>query len=303
MITAGIYTDIPIDEYLADPCEKPSLTSELVKALTTHPPCRAWAMHPRLGNKTRPRKKEEYQDRGTAVHAISLGYGDQVVSVDCRDWRSKEAQQMRKSAYMRGQTPMLAADYDDAAGAAANVAKFLPQHFEAENVVVWNDPAGPLCRCRPDAYVLPPGGGVNVWDIKTSSDVSDEACLNAIIRYRYDIQASWHIRGLITALRLSEIPSYRWIFVQSEPPFEARTIDATPEFLSIADRDCSIAVQVWANALERDSWHGYPKSKVLEYPPWASAKAMNKHTSSAYSDNWTLMTDLLTPEELKNVSA
>ena len=66
----GVY-EMPADQYHADPCEAPSLSSSLIKVLCSQSPIHAKAKHPRLSAQIAEDEAEHY-DIGTVAHAILL---------------------------------------------------------------------------------------------------------------------------------------------------------------------------------------------------------------------------------------
>ena len=44
----GLYLDVPVDDYFADPLPAPSLTQSIAKIILDHSPLHAWHAHPRL---------------------------------------------------------------------------------------------------------------------------------------------------------------------------------------------------------------------------------------------------------------
>src|SRR5262245_50563917 len=66
----GIY-DIPLAEYLADPCPAPSLSASIAHILLSQSPRHAWEAHPRLNPHYEPEEAEAF-DLGTAAHAYLL---------------------------------------------------------------------------------------------------------------------------------------------------------------------------------------------------------------------------------------
>src|SRR5215831_15104770 len=113
MITEpGIYT-IPLDEYIADPCESPSLNPGVAATLLARSPLHAWTEHPRL-NPTHQREHSEAFDLGAAFHSSVLG-GPLFHIISAPDYRTKAAQEARVYARANGWIPILRAQADQVA--------------------------------------------------------------------------------------------------------------------------------------------------------------------------------------------
>ena len=66
----GIY-ELSAEEYHADPCPTPSLSSSIARTLLASSPHHAWWEHPRF-NPGRVREEDEKFDLGTAAHALDF---------------------------------------------------------------------------------------------------------------------------------------------------------------------------------------------------------------------------------------
>ena len=104
---AGIHT-ISAEEYHADPCESPSLSSSLASALLNQSPRHAWMQHPELNPDYRPEENSRF-DLGSAAHALLLeGNQAKIAIIEADDWRTKKAKEERDTARENGLLPVLA---------------------------------------------------------------------------------------------------------------------------------------------------------------------------------------------------
>ena len=94
----GIYSaaQIPMADYLADPCVSPSLSSGACHTILSRSLQHAWASHPRLGG--RAQDDSDASDMGTLMHDLLLGVDERIgrhqmhdpVGVDCDIERGRD---------------------------------------------------------------------------------------------------------------------------------------------------------------------------------------------------------------------
>jgi hypothetical protein len=93
------------------------------------------------------------------------------------------------------------------------------------------------------------------------------------------VQAAFYLRGLRT-LEIAnadviryEPPQWRWIAVETSPPYGLSVVEPGPAVLELADAKVDAALKLWAECLERDVWPGYPtKVATAELPAWEEAR-------------------------------
>jgi len=107
----GIY-DMPMADYLADPCETPSLSSGIARRLCEASPIHGWTAHPRLNPLYRAEVDERF-DIGTAAHALLLEGRAGVAIIEAPDWRTAAARDARDRARAEGKIPILSARWED----------------------------------------------------------------------------------------------------------------------------------------------------------------------------------------------
>ena len=281
----GIHYKVPAADYHADPCERPSLSSSVAKILLEKTPRHAWTAHPRLNPDFAPRQESKF-DLGSAVHELMLGKGVGYTVINAADYKSKDAQQARQKAREAGAVPLLAEQYKQAVGIAkeafdslAEMDVNLPDHRN-EAVLVWED-NGTLCRAMIDSI----GRGIHqINDIKTTSaGLSDFAIAKNIVNFGYDLSAAFYIRGYETLFReLAGRIEFRWIFVETEPPYEIRVIEADATTLEFGRRKAERAIWLWADCMETGYWPGYPRDIAkITYPSWAESAWLEREMQEA----------------------
>lgn len=279
-LSPGFHENIAAADYHADIlCDVPTLSSSVAKIILSATPRHAWTAHPRL-NPNFQRSDDDKFDLGSVVHELILGRGAGFSILDFEDYRSKAAKEARDAARAAGTTPILFTQFDRAAlvkeSILANVRAipgleqiFAPDKGRSETVLIWNDPGGARCRAMLD-WQGPTEP--EIWDVKTTAaGLSDEQIARTIVNVGHDLSAGFYLRGL-NALKpeLAGRWTFRWVFVETDEPYEARVVEADPMTLSMGDRKAALAIEYWRRALAAREWPGYPKQiSHIEYPAWA----------------------------------
>jgi len=272
MIREGLHAGIPLWDYVADPCESPSLSAGLMHTLVTRSPAHAWVEHPRL-NPGWKREDSARAEIGTAVHAAIMG-GAEIIYAPAQfeDWRKKDAQAFRDAARAEGKTPLLARQRAVIECAAAAGRKRLDEiagrhAMGMESTVVWRD-GETWKRGRPD--VLIPTAD-QVIDIKTMESVDPESWIRTSLSAGgYDIQSAHYLEGLRKlGILSSDHGVFTFLLVEIEPPFSTALVALDPEYAELAHRRCRFATRVWARCLASGEWPGYdPRIHWASPPPW-----------------------------------
>lgn len=273
-LLAGIHRGISHDDYHADPCEAPSLSSHMAGVLLGKSPQHAWRAHPRLGSKAKS-KDSDAKDAGSIRHKLIYGVGQEIVEVDAIDWKTKAAQTARKEARERGAIAVLAHKMREAESEAAVIIDGFPvplNECDVELTVVWFDAEfGIWCRARIDSWHAP---SATIYDLKNCEDVVRSASGNQCIRYGYDIQAAAYIEGIETCLpELAGRVNFKFHFV--EPGIKPCTPELSGELLELGRRKWKRAKALWAQCLKTNEWPG-PQITRIEAPPWATAQDMEQ---------------------------
>ena len=266
-----------IDQYYADPCATPSLSSSIAKVLIQKSPAHAYLEHPRLGNQRKP--PSEDMDEGTLVHKLLLGEGTHMVLVDADDFRTKEARAARDAARAARQTPVLRRKYD----AAVIVCEKIRQNIAALGIdlngasevsIEWTEDGtlgdSVLCRCRMDHAWIDEG---RILELKKCESAHPKDISRAIDNYAYDLGAMAYTRAL-EALKpeLAGRVQFGFLFVEIEPPYCVVPVWLDGAFTSMGLSKWRRAVRTWERCLTSGNWPGYVTAPVPISPPaWALA--------------------------------
>lgn len=273
----GLHYDVPAPIYHADPCEAPSLSSSVLRTVLSRSLRHAWLEHPRLGRKVATSAPSREMRFGSVVHAIQSGDESEVVVGDFKDYRTNAAKDWRDGVTASGRTPMLGHEMTDVrpavdalvAKAAAGIdnSPFVP-HARSEVTAVWRETSGILCRARFDRLVLDPSGHTaDIWDWKTTSDVSPEAIERHIINQGYHIQAAFYERGLRLAASFTGPVSFVFAFVEKEAPHAVRRVCLSEAFMSIGRMEVSRGLDLWAGAVQSGHWPERGEGETLHVTP------------------------------------
>ncbi|HUX15063.1 MAG TPA: PD-(D/E)XK nuclease-like domain-containing protein [Phycisphaerae bacterium] len=122
-----------------------------------------------------------------------------------------------------------------------------------------------LLKGRMDAWI--PQTGL-FMDLKTCRFPTQRAAENASYRFGYHFQAALYQDGLRTIADKVDTP--RFIFVESEPPFDLITYIFAPEFLELARSQYEHALGAVKACAAANVWPGYSEElQQLELPPYA----------------------------------
>jgi hypothetical protein len=270
---AGVYK-ISFDEYLADPCPKPSLTRSTIKDLLFRSPCHAYYGHPRL-NPDYNKDEDSKFDIGTAAHSVFLQGIDIAIALDYDDWRKKEAQSAREEIRNMGKVPLLKHQYNDVI-TMVNSAHLHLLSSELELTIasgdtelsyIWQEKET-WCRIRPDWISK---DRTLILDYKTTGNsASPEDYNRIVVSTALDIQDAFYRRG-VNAVEGTE-PDFIFMVQEVEEPFLCSFIRLDLMFQDMGKEKVIRGLKLWRKCLEEDNWPGYSnKVYTLEPPGWAMA--------------------------------
>jgi hypothetical protein len=281
-VNTGIF-DGKADGYHADQHgDNITLSSSIANLLINRSPLHAWTAHPRLNPNHVPVDDSKY-DVGTVAHSLLLEGTANIDVCDYPDWRTKDAREARDTSRANGRTPLLAHQFEEVVGMCNAVASQL-EAFDVtptpltggkpEQTMVWQDAqTGVWCRARID-WLHDDLSAID--DLKTTTrSAHPEAFAKNLYSYGCDVQAAFYLRG-IQALKgspVSGMMDWRWIVVETSPPYGLSVVEPGPAVLELADAKVDAALKLWAECLERDSWPGYPtRVATAELPAWEEAR-------------------------------
>ena len=274
MKPAGLYLDMPTEEYFSDPAQEPSLTQSLAKILLEQSPLHAWMAHPRL-NPAFQRDDEKKFDIGSVAHALLLGRGKDIVPIDFGDWRTKAAREAREAAAADFKLAVKRKDYDLAvgmAGTARSKMKTLglfdvPVHAEA--VIMWQE-SGLWCRTMIDALERP--SYLTVFDYKTTAASAAPSAIPAkMVNDGWDIQAAFHSAAL-DSISPETAGKRRHIFICQEnyEPYACGIYQLDEATMTMGRKKMLMALELWDRCIKSNQWPAYPDSVIRpQYPTWA----------------------------------
>ena len=268
----GIY-DMPLTEYIADPCPEPSLSASVAHTLITQSPIHAFVQHPRL-NKGVIESGSTKMDIGTIVHGLVLeGDESRLVIVEADDWRTKVAKETRDAARLAGLVPVLAGDMgmirEIAASAKSAIANselaeaFTPEAGKAEQTLVWQE--GDIwLRSRPDWLT---NDHRLIIDLKTTAGSAEpSAWLKTMLGNGNDLQAVLGLRGIKLLDPKSRCQFVFWV-VEQNPPYASSFVGLSPQFLEMSEHKLARALHLWNDCTLTNCWSGYPSQVCWMEPP------------------------------------
>jgi hypothetical protein len=272
----GFHYDIPASIYHADPCETPSLSSGCARTLIAKSPAHAALEHPKLGGEKR--ESSDAMNTGTLIHAILNG-SDEIVVGFFSDFKTNVAKEWRNSCEASGKIPVLEKKYAEAKKVAESIRQraalgvsnspFNSVHAKHEVTAIWKE-KGCFCRARYDVLNVDPNGYADIWDWKTTTDISDHGIQKKISGLGYHIQAAFYLRGLETLL-----PKYRgrtsfiFVFAEINPPYAVRRVVLRPSYYQKAGADVNQAINLWAHCIETNTFPmTAPDTLEIELPAY-----------------------------------
>lgn len=278
----GVYLELPPDQYHADCCELPSLSSSIANILVSQSPAHAYAAHPRLGGFRRPSTKE--MDSGKLLHALLLGEEDAAVGVvDAKDWRTKAAKTERSEIEAAGQVAVLQHQYDKASELADKLrGKLLKlgydlREYDHEVTLVWEEKASDgtvvTCRGRADCLKAP-----RCLDLKSTMSASPASIARSFVSFGYDIQHAAYTSALefLCPEQAGRI-EMDFIFFETSPPYVVTPCAPDGTMRELGESKWRRAIEMWAHCTKTGVWPEYCSERALiPAPMWALNKELGE---------------------------
>ena len=272
----GFHYGVPASQYHADPCETPSLSSGCARTILANSPAHAALEHPKLGG--HKRESTAAMTTGTLIHAILSG-SDEIEVGQFDNYMTKAAKEWRDTANAAGRIPVLEKHFAEAKQVAESIRQraamgvtnspFDSPHAKHEVTAIWKE-KGCFCRARYDVLNVDPNGYADIWDWKTTTDISDHGIQKKIGGLGYHIQAAFYLRGLETLL-----PKYRgrtsfiFVFAEITPPYAVRRVVLRPSYCQKANTDVNQAINIWAHCIENNTFPlTAPDTLEIELPAY-----------------------------------
>lgn len=273
-MTHGIHR-FRADDYHADPCPEPSLSSTLGRLLLNRSPLHAWTASPRLNPDHEPEDKATF-DVGRAAHREVLGVGadwcviPEDLLADNGAASTKAAKEYIAEARAAGLTPLKDAEATKIYAIAWAVRKTLDRmgiRFDdtRSELAATAQIDGVWCRAMVDNAPADPR--LPIYDLKTTTDASPDACIRAVVTYGYDFQAAHYLDTWEAAT--GERRSFRFVFVEKAPPYGVSVVqlvddpDDDADWMASARSKVREARRIWRECLDADDWPGYPARVAL----------------------------------------
>jgi hypothetical protein len=277
------FAQFTADEYFADPCDVPSLSSSIAHVIDSESPMHARARHPKFGGFSRPPTKS--MDNGSLSHALLLGAGKGIKVIDAENFKKKVAQEERDAARDEGLIPVLKAEYEEALVTAEILrARFAQKGIsldgKSEVTALWSERASSgaevQCRGMIDHLTLP-----RVYDIKSTRSAKPDVCRRHVESYGYAIQRAAYVSAVERIHpELAGRVDFIFVFYETEPPYDVTPVRLSGAFRELGERGWRRAVDRWEECLRKDEWPGYTSGTIeLEPSPWALTRDMDRMAS------------------------
>ena len=292
----GIYdaAQIPMADYLADPCPQPSLSSGACVTILTRSLRHVYEDHPGLGG-GREQDDSAASDMGTIAHDLLLGGEGKICVINPEDYRSKPTKDnpegsvpagwtngairaARDEARANGLTPILPGAMAGARRMEQAARDFLDLSELAgalsagvgEATMIWQE-GQTWCRARPDW--VNHEQRIMLHYKTTQASAAPETFGRLAVNSGYDVALAFYRRGWET---LTGQQDWKHVILAQEQAAphacSLHTLDAAA--WAIADENVSRAIGLWKHALATDHWPAYSGAISFITPtPWALAEA------------------------------
>lgn len=261
-----------VAEYRAHPGFNQSTAVQLLSESPRH----AWEYRNRKPGSDPDHSRD--REIGTVTHAFLLGATSHIVEIDAEDYRSKMAQESRKSAELRGDTPILRADVARARRAADAVREQLSGfgielNGESEVEAYWKE-GNQECKTLIDHVCA---DGLTCLDIKTGADANPRKLVRRILDAMNHIQAAAVVRGWTAqdAGRRAGRVRFIDVFVETSGLCMVTPVEITGSLLELGEKQWIRACRTWQRCVASGEWPGYT-GRVLcpEAPAYALSDEM-----------------------------
>jgi len=251
----GFYYDVPSSIYHADPCPIPSLSSGILRTIVGQSIEHAASQHSRIGGVRRD--STPAMGLGSVVHGLLAGDASELEKGPFENYKTGAAQLWKRETELAGKAPVLERDLVDArpivqairdkAGLGITNDPF-SAISKSEVTAVWRE-GNAWCRARYDRLAIDPYGYADIWDWKTTRDISDRGIAQSIAKMGYHIQAAFYLRGLLAIKPLyAGRVSFIFCFVETAPPYHVRRAVLSQTFLRIGHAKVNEGLSAWQHA-------------------------------------------------------
>lgn len=271
------------DQYHADPCPQPSLSSSIINVLRTESPQHAWWAHPKLNQQMAERDGATKLDIGSVIHKLVLEAGRDIAVLNFNDYRGGKAQEAREEARAAGLIPVLAHHHESAKLVAAPLQRAAEEitgmpisHCLREVVVLWQD--GDVWKRSMMDLVTP--DGLIILDLKsTEASVSPQSCERRIYEGGYHVQARHYTDGM-DAVDPENIGRRKFVFLfgeQAAPYAVSPPITIAEDGMWLAQGQIERATATWKQCLSSGKWPAFGNREIQALPrPWLISEEQDR---------------------------
>ncbi len=220
-------------------------------------------------------KPSEAMNMGIAVHSAILEPNDFANDFLCLPDTSMLDSPGKKAALTKSAKRDLAgdsrlllsyADYQRVINMREKVlahpyARYLIESSEHEVTRTWVDTSGAACKGRFDLY-RPESS--TIADIKTMTDVSDDAFTKYLYNYKLPRQAAFYLDG-------SDSSSFIWILVENVHPYSIRVIQCQQYMLEIGRKSYKPLAELYQKCTLSGNWPSFSSDIQTEWYPASSS--------------------------------
>jgi hypothetical protein len=299
----GIYRNIEVNDYHADPCPAPSFSQSIGKILLDQSPLHAKIAHPKLTPVAPGEDDEEKYVKakiiGDAAHALMIGRGKNFEVAPFADWRTKDAKMFKESALAAGKTPIIQEHHDQAHAITLAAKLQLASHAEndcfkngsGEVALIWQE--GPLWfRCLADWLH---DDLLTVDDYKTTAmSVAPHVLGVRAADAGWEIQAAMIERGL-DVLDPNNVGKrcFRFIAQEQDAPYAMNVMLMSDHWLGMGQKKLQYAIDSWSQCMALGVFPGYPNFAITpEYPGWKESQWLNREIHEAAQQRAPMLTSL-----------
>lgn len=294
--------------YHSDTAPVPSLSRSIAQKLILESPRHAFAAHPRLtAQDDEEDKNSRVRDIGSAAHVLLLRQPTEIAVLDFDAFTTKAAREARTEAQERGAIPLLAKDYDVAAGMFEMARRELADNEHAairalanpvddesvfnEVTAAWIDRCGDAwARARMDRISIT-ANRITVIDYKTTElSAAPTEVARAIFNNKYHFQDAFYRRGIRQLFpeidRHEKKLTFLFVVQEQFKPFEITVTEVDAPGRVLGEKMVSDAFMLWRKCNAENWWPGYPKGTVrAEMPAYVETSWIAREIEDPYLQN------------------
>lgn len=289
---AGLYRDIAVTDYFADPCPEPSLTQSIAKILIAQTPLHAKMSHPRLtppGDDDEAEKYVKAQAIGNAAHLTMIGRGKTLEIIAADNFTTKAAREKRDEASAAGKTPILEKHYLVAHQMTVAARLQLDQIDGCETAFKEGD-GEIVAACNDNGLWLRTmidwlsSDKREIWDYKTTGQSASPYVVGKkMVDDGWDVQAAM-IEHTLDAIDPENAGrrKFRFVCQENDPPFALTVSELTEGPMTMGRKKLQYAINAWRECMTSGIWPAYPP-RILrpEYPSWQETSWLNREIAEA----------------------